>query len=225
MNIITANNRFILPFMAPAKKYPHLPRIIIPVLLILGITASIFVVRLVFFNKSKELPVLGEANHTVGAFSFTNQDGQTFTDKDVAGKIRVAEYFFTTCPGICPKMNTNLKSVYQAFKDQPDVVILSHTVDPVHDSVAVLKAYAGKYGVTDGRWQFLTGSKTALYDVAAAEYLLAATGDTTSIDNQFIHTQHVALVDQQNRIRGFYDATDPKKVEQLIADIRVLEKQ
>ncbi len=174
-------------------------------------------------NPAGELPLIGEPGHTTGSFSFINQDGIPFTDIDVKGKIRVVEYFFTTCPAICPKMNNNLKAVYSAFKDRPDVVILSHTVNPQTDSSRLLKSYANKYGVTDSRWQFLTGDKAALYKMAATDYLMAA--DTiAAMDDQFIHTQYVALVDKKNQIRGFYDATDTKKIERLISDIKRIQQ-
>jgi protein SCO1/2 len=191
----------------------------------LAIILSAVVVYFIISNKrtDNDLPVIGEKGHTTGSFSFTNQDGKIITDDDVKGKIRVVEYFFTTCPAICPKMNTNLKAVYAAFKDQPDVIILSHTVNPQNDSAPILKAYATRYGVTDSRWQFLTGDKTALYKAASTDYLMAA--DTTgSIEDQFIHTQYVALVDKQNQIRGFYDATDSEKIAKLISDIKKINR-
>ncbi|MFT4156172.1 SCO family protein [Parafilimonas sp.] len=183
----------------------------------------VFIGVMVYSSAGKALPVLGEAGHTVGNFSFINQDGKTITGKDVEGRIRVAEYFFTTCKGICPVMNNNLKAVQDAFKNNNDVIILSHTVDPETDRPSVLKAYADRMHATPGKWEFLTGNKDALYKMAQQDYLLSAdTATAAGDDGAFIHTQYITLVDKQNRIRGFYDATDKQSVQKLIADIKTL---
>jgi len=182
------------------------------------------VLGLFFFSKMKNhLPVLGEPGHEVGSFEFLDQDGHRLTDKDVRGKVRVAEYFFTSCKSICPIMNENMQSVQSEFKNREDVIILSHTVDPDTDSPSRLKEYATRMHAIPGKWEFLTGSKMALYKMAQHDYLLSA--DTISIDNiesSFIHTQFISLVDKQNRIRGFYDATDKKEIEKLISDIKTI---
>lgn len=179
-----------------------------------------------FYRNSHTLPVLGEPDHVAGEFSFTNQDGQTVTEQEVKDKIQVAEYFFTTCPGICKVMNNNLTQVYQALKGHDDFVILSHTVNPETDSVAVLKAYAQKLKANAPSWQFLTGNKEELYRMARQEYLLALE-DTVNANNEtdFIHTEYVALLDKSRRIRGFYDATNEASVHQMIKDIRILMKE
>ncbi|PUZ23328.1 SCO family protein [Chitinophaga parva] len=173
---------------------------------------------------AKQLPVLGNPGHLTGAFSFTNQEGKTITEQTVAGKVRVVEYFFTTCKGICPKMNANMRFVYDAYAKDPKVVILSHTVDPETDSVPVLAAYAEKFGADASHWMFLTGSKKELYAVAREQYLLSA-DDAPAKDTagDFIHTQYFALVDKDNRIRGFYDGTNKGEVGQMISDIKSLE--
>ena len=176
-----------------------------------------------FSSLGNSLPVLGEPGHLVGSFSFTDQDGNTITDKTIQGKIRVAEYFFTTCKSICPIMNNNLQKVQDAFKDRNDVVILSHTVNPSTDSVPVLKKYAEQMHALPGKWEFLTGTKISLYQMAEHDYLLSA--DSTIETNEadaFIHTQYITLVDKENHIRGFYDATDKKQINKLIADIKKL---
>lgn len=180
----------------------------------------VFVGVFVFSSVKKQLPVLGEPGHTIGNFSFTDQDGKTFTNKDVDGKIRVAEYFFTNCKGICPVMNNNLQLVQDAFKNRNDVVILSHTVDPDVDDPAVLKTYAKRMHYIPGKWEFLTGDKYALYKMAQQDYLLST--DTANADNTFVHTQYITLVDKQSRIRGFYDATDKNAIQKLISDIKHL---
>ncbi len=171
------------------------------------------------FDGKKSLPVLGEPGHTAGSFSLVNQDGDTVTAESVRHKVTVAEYFFTSCPSICPVMNKNLKELYDRYGHRPDFVILSHTVDPDRDSVPVLKAYAKRLDVVSPGWQFLTGDKNALYSGAARDYLLSA-GDSGS--PEFIHTQYVALLDKQRRVRGFYDATDKEMIRKLNGDIKRL---
>jgi len=185
--------------------------------------ALILVFALPFISGKSKLPVLGQPGHITGSFSLKDQDGATITEAGVRDKIRVVEYFFTTCKGICPIMNHNLQQVDQAFEDRPDVVILSHTVDPEHDSVSVMREYAHSMKAKADKWYFLTGSKQELYSLAIRDYLLSvdsASGE--DIDHQFIHTAYVALVDKQNRIRGFYDATNEKEIVRLIKDIKQL---
>lgn len=189
----------------------------------------------------------------VGNFSFTNQNGTTITQKDVEGKVYVANYFFTTCKGICPKMNANMRRVFDAFKDEPDFMIVSHTCMPETDSVPLLKLYEakmingnlvknrdGSYSIDydtaykpvtkeqNPNWQFLTGNKTELYRLARNGYGIDNGKPDTlqQIQNQFIHTQFFALVDKQGRVRGMvYDGLDNAEVDKLIADIRALLKE
>lgn len=184
----------------------------------LVIGGTIFILS-VFYGHKKTLPVLGEPGHRAGIFSFTNQDGNSVTDVTVQNKVTVAEYFFTSCPSICPVMNNNLKQVYEKFKANPDFVILSHTVDPDKDSVPVLKAYANRLDAEAPGWQFLTGDKSALYAGASQDYLLSA---ADSGSGQFVHTQYVALLDKSRQIRGFYDMSRKETVTILEADIQLL---
>ena len=164
-----------------------------------------------------KMPVLSY----VKPFSFTNQDGRTITDKDMAGKVYVAEYFFTTCKGICPKLNHNMKTVYIKFKDEKNFVILSHTVDPETDTVGRMKQYAESLGVTAGsNWWFLTGKKDSLYQAARVSYLLDdPKNGNDKIENQFIHTQFFALVDKSGRVRKIYDGLKKEELDELDADI------
>jgi protein SCO1/2 len=138
------------------------------------------------------LTTFGNPGHKVAPFTFTNQDGQPFTEKNMEGKIYVVEYFFTTCEGICPKMNDNMVSVFQAYRGQNDVAILSHTVDPETDTVEQLKRYALKYDADPAQWNFVTGDKQALYSMAINSYLVTAVEDTTQKDilPDFIHNVH-----------------------------------
>ena len=173
----------------------------------------------------KTLSVLGEPGHKVDTFSFYNQDGRLITNKDVAGKVYVAEYFFTTCKGICPKMNDNMAKVYRAYRGNPDVLILSHSVDPANDTVAAMKAYSRRFDADAKQWMFLTGGKKRLYDMARWSYLISAQDETTglSIDQDFIHDNHFVLVDKAGRLRGrFYDGLKPEQLDTLMNDIHLL---
>ncbi|MBS1778490.1 MAG: SCO family protein [Bacteroidetes bacterium] len=178
-------------------------------------------------EEPKKLPVYGNPGHKVGDFSFVNQDGKTVTLKDVNGKIRVVEYFFTTCKGICPKMNENMSKVYEAFRGNDKIMILSHSVDPLKDTVAAMKAYSLRFDADPKQWMFLTGDKKALYDMARNEYLVTAADDTATVDiaSDFIHTDRFVLVDDSGRIRGMYKGTDMGSVNQLIGDIKELLKE
>jgi protein SCO1 len=170
------------------------------------------------FGKEK-LPVLS----SVRPFSFQRQDSQMITEKNVTGKVYIAEYFFTTCKGICPKMNRNMKLVYEDLKTEPDFMILSHTVDPETDSVARLKHYADSMGASIQNWWFLTGTKETLYKSARESYLLDNQENSTkNIADQFIHTQFFALVDRNGQVRGIYDGLKQDEIKQLLTDTRLL---
>ena len=177
------------------------------------------------FSQSS-LPVI---NDNVQAFSFVNQNGKKVTEKDVAGKVYVAAYFFTTCKGICPKMNGNMRRVFDAFKDEKDFMIISHTCMPETDSVSILKEYEKKSltGTTNTNWNFVTGDKAALYKMARHSYLIDnnKTDTANKIADQFIHTQLFALVDKQTSVRGIYDGLKEAEIQKLLKDIRSLLKE
>ncbi|HEY0677085.1 MAG TPA: SCO family protein [Chitinophagaceae bacterium] len=180
-----------------------------------------------YLIMTKVLPGFGEVKlpvlSYVQPFSFTNQDGKTITEKDISGKVTVVEYFFTTCKGICPKMNANMVQVYKQFKDEADFRILSHTVDPETDSVPRMKWYADSLGANATSWWFLTGSKDSLYAAARNSYLLDdPKNNTGAITEQFIHTQFFALVDRQGQVRKIYDGLKKDEVETLKNDISKL---
>lgn len=167
------------------------------------------------FNDRKLPPV-----SKVGAFNFINQDGHHFSNKDVAGKIYVAEYFFTTCPGICPVMNTNMKHVYEKFKGQKNFLILSHTCDPARDSAAQLKAYADSMGVNTNQWVFLTGRKDSLYNMARLSYVIDDPANHfNNPEDDFLHTQFWALVDRKGNVLNIYDGLKKKEINRLLKDI------
>jgi protein SCO1/2 len=180
-------------------------------------------VHLPFYGE-RELASNGKDTiyHSIPPFSFINQNGDTITGKTYEGKIYVAEYFFTTCKSICPKMTTELLRVQEKFAYTGGMVqILSHTVNPENDSVAVLKAYASMVHSDPKLWNFVTGDKKQLYDLARYGYLLnAVEGDGGKDD--FIHSQLLVLVDKEKHIRGTYDGTKIKQVSNLMDDIKVL---
>lgn len=159
--------------------------------------------------------------HTIADFSFVNQNGDTITQKDYDGKIYVADFFFTTCGSICPKMTANLADVQKAVLNNPKVKLLSHTVFPETDSVPVLKAYAIKNGVIDGKWNLVTGDKKEIYTMARKSYLAVKLGRPDQLYDM-VHTENFILVDQKRRVRGFYDGTKKEDIQKLIEDINFL---
>jgi protein SCO1 len=174
----------------------------------------------------RRLPYLGEAGQHVKPFSFINQDGKVVTEKNVKGKIYVAEFFFSTCEGICPTMNENMTKVYQTFRGQNDFAILSHTVKPEEDTVEQLKRYANKYEADGEQWMFLTGAKDSLYRMATYSYIIpvAEEIDSNGIP-AFVHSENFILVDKEKKLRGVYDGTKKDAVDKLIKDIAELRKE
>ena len=162
--------------------------------------------------------------HTIADFSFVNQNGDTITQKNYEGKIYVADFFFTTCGSICPKMSTNLSEVQKAVLNNPKVMLLSHTVFPEADSVSVLKAYAVKYGVVDSKWNLVTGDKKEIYTMARKSYLAVKLGRPDHLYDM-VHTENFVLVDQKRRVRGFYDGTNKEEIKRLLEDIDFLSKE
>ena len=185
---------------------------------------GIFYLAIFWGNDSwrKKLPILNE----VKPFSFVNQNGDTLSNNHFAGKVQVVEFFFTTCKGICPKMNNELAKVAEQFKEEEDFIILSHTVDPDTDSVGRLKYFADSLKLEANKWVLLTGTKAALYEAARKSYLLDDQHDeSAAIAEQFIHTQLFALVDRSGRVRGIYDGLDKKELVKLEKDIALVLKE
>lgn len=159
--------------------------------------------------------------HTIPPFSFTAQNNQLVTNETFKGKIYVADFFFTHCPGICVKLSKNLQLVQKAFKPDDDIMVLSHTVDPVRDTPQRLSEYADRYEADSTRWFFVTGDKKTLYDQARYGYFVSATEGDGGEDD-FVHTEKLVLVDPQGVIRGYYDGTDSIEVNRLVRDIVIL---
>lgn len=181
------------------------------------------------------LPIIGEKKlagvdgkdtiyHTIQPFSLVNQFNETITEKTIENKIYVADFFFATCQSICPKMSSQLVHVQNAFKNDSSVLILSHTVNPSHDTVEVLNGYAQSYGALKNKWHFLTGNKKVIYDMARYSYLVNALEEDGSAEG-FLHSELFILIDGKKRIRGMYDGTDSVAVVKLISDIQLLKQE
>jgi protein SCO1/2 len=199
------------------------------------------------FTASK----LAVINPEVPEFKFTDQNGRVVSNRDTDDKVYVAEYFFTTCQGICPKMNANMRRLYDLYKDQPNFMILSHTCMPEVDSTPLMKEYERKMltstlvrnedgtyklsglqgseniNVTNKNWLFLTGDKKKLYDMARMGYMIdnGKPDSLQRIEDEFIHTQFFALVDKYRRVRGIYDGLKEDEIQKLMVDIKGLMKE
>lgn len=161
--------------------------------------------------------------HRIKDFKLVNQNGDTITQKDYQDKIYIADFFFTTCQSICPIMTDHMVKIQEQFKNDPEILLLSHTVTPEIDSVEQLKRYAKKKGVIDEKWNLVTGNKKEIYELARKSYLVAKSqGNGGKYD--MVHTENFALVDKEKRIRGFYDGTNPEAIEQLVEDVKLLKK-
>lgn len=191
-------------------------------------------------EKEKPLPIFGQRDviakeidgkkvadtvyHTIANFQFVNQDSALVTNETFAGKIYVADFFFTSCRTICPIMKTQMLRVYNSIQDMPDVLILSHTIDPEYDTVGLLHDFADRLGVKSDQWHFVTGNKDSIYTIAQTSYFATALEDKTEPDG-FIHSGAFLLIDKQGRIRGKYDGTVEEDVNRLIMDISRLRKE
>ncbi|MBL1233225.1 MAG: SCO family protein [Vicingaceae bacterium] len=202
------------------------------IVVIIGITVAYFMISkpkpLKIYNPADINPKLVDEslqgtskNHKVGEFSLTDQNGKIVTSKNFEDKIYVTDFFFVTCPTICPKMTDQMLRVYEEFNENSDILLLSHTVMPEEDSVSVLKEYANKFNISSEKWKLVTGDKKHIYDLARKTYFAAVTEGDGGVDD-FIHTENFVLVDKEKRLRGFYDGTSKKDVDRLIKDIYTL---
>ncbi len=188
-------------------------------------------------KSSYELPILGrkefvekEVNgqtvtdtlyHTIAPFEFLDQDSTIITNATFNNQVYVADFFFTSCPTICPVMKQQMLRVYQAYENDPEVAIISHTIDPTHDTVALLKDFAQKLGVSSSKWHFVTGDKDEIYDLGEQSYMVVANEDEEA-PGGYIHSGAFLLIDKKGRIRGVYDGTVAEQVDVLINDIKRL---
>ncbi len=200
------------------------------------ITLVLLICVLIACGK-KKLPILGERAvdvkivngqevfdtiyQTVPDFSLTNQDGKIIDQNTIKGKIYVADFFFVTCPTICPRMKKNLLTVYEAYKGNPNILFLSHTIDPEHDSVAVLKDFAERLGADSKQWHFLTGNRDSIYELATHGYYATALPDSTE-PGGYVHSGGLILIDKNRRVRGIYDGTSEKDTKTLMEDMELL---
>ena len=194
-----------------------------------------FLVALLAFScaQEKKLPFLGPKQvnakgdtvyHQIPAFRFLNQDSVFVSEKDVEGKVYVADFFFTTCPTICPKMKTQMLRIYERYKDRDVVRIISHSIDPDFDTPNVLKDYAARLQVKAPKWNLLTGDKAAIYTLGQKSYMVSAQEDPNEAGG-FVHSGAFILVDKNRHVRGIYDGTVEAEVNHLLEDMEILLKE
>lgn len=180
-------------------------------------------------GEGDKLPYLGNPNTVNGKqvypvvkpFSFTNQDSITVTNQNFRNKIYIADFMFLNCPTICPKMTMEMKRVYDVFKDNPQVMFLSHTIDPKNDSIQRLRQYAENMGVKADKWCFVTGNRDSIYSIATDSYYATAYSDKAA-PGGYVHSGGLLLIDKDQHIRGVYDGTDPNDTNRLIAELNLL---
>ena len=183
-------------------------------------------------QTEKKLPYLGRReiyngdtiSHTIADFKFVDLDSNYVTQATFKDQIYVSDFFFTSCPTICPVMKTQMLRVYEKYKENKEVAILSHSIDPKHDTVAVLKSFAERLGVESNTWKFVTGDKDEIYKVGQTSYMVSAVEDPTE-PGGFIHSGAFILVDKQRRVRGIYDGTVADQVDILMSDMELLLKE
>jgi len=214
---------------------------VVRTILFFGIFSALMIAIIyVFSNKTRKLPVYNPVDvnprlvdksirnvkrgHKIADFKLINQFGDTVTQDTFKDKIYVANFFFTSCQGICPVMAVNMEDVQEAFKNDDDVLFLSMSVTPIKDSVPILYAYAKEKGAIKGKWHFTTGDKKHIYNLARKSYM-AVLDEGDGGEQDFIHTEQFMLIDKKRQIRGFYDGTKPEDIELLKKDIRTLEKE
>ena len=192
-------------------------------------------------SRVKQLPYYSEATftpqwidkedqaledfHRISPFELMNQEGDTITQKDFEDKIYVTDFFFTSCPGICPKMMSNMMVLQEAFMEDEDVMLLSHSVTPERDSVPVLKAYAENKGIDVQKWHIVTGSQKEIYKLGRKDYFIEEDLGLIKEEDEFLHTENFVLIDKHKRIRGIYNGLNKTSINQLIADIKTLQKE
>ena len=163
--------------------------------------------------------------HRISDFTLLNQEGETVTSKTFEGKIYVTDFFFTVCPGICPKMMANMMDLQEAFIDDEDILLLSHSVTPERDSVPVLKRYAEKKGIISEKWHLVTGSQEEIYKLGRKDYFIEEDLGIEKEIDEFLHTENFVLIDRKSHIRGIYNGLNKTSIRQLITDIKLLKEE
>lgn len=193
---------------------------------------AFFVLVSCIHKKETPLPIFGEREvvgkdtvyHTIADFKFVDQDSSEITNDTYKGKIYVADFFFTSCRTICPIMKTQMLRVYDSIQNDPEVLLLSHTIDPEYDTVGLLRDFANRLGAKSSKWHFVTGNKEEIYKIAQTSYFSTALEDKTEADG-FIHSGAFLLIDKERRIRGKYDGTKEEDVNRLLGDIQRLKSE
>lgn len=190
-------------------------------------------IDLPYYNKPDFTPIFitdksevdSRIKHTIADFSFLDQDSTLISQKAIEGKIHIANFIFTSCGSICPKMTTNLKIVNDSLKSHSDIVLLSYSVTPWIDTPTVLKKYKAKNEIINPNWHFLTGSKNDIYKLARTSYFAEEDIGFSKDSTEFLHTEHFILVDKNKKIRGIYNGTLALEMQQMVADIKTLENK
>ncbi len=176
------------------------------------------------FTPKWEMPA-GQPFHQIRPFSLVNQKNEVFTEKNLDGKISVVDFFFTTCPGICPRMTSSMGDIQKEFINDDNVLLLSHSVTPEADSAGVLARYADDHNVNFKRWKLLTGGKEEIYELGRKYYFVEEDEGFKKDNNVFLHTENFVLIDPQRHVRGIYNGLDPSSMQDLIRDIKILEQE
>lgn len=214
------------------SKYSYLLMVFFAISIFTFVYAIVFEEEnLPVYNPTDFHPELVDASmqginddHTVSAFELVNQNGEVITQLDYENKIYVTDFFFTRCPSICPIMSNNIEKLQNIFLSDNDIMFLSMSVTPIIDSIPILKKYAQKNGVVDGKWNITTGDKKHIYNLARKSYFATVNQGDGGLQD-FIHTPNFILIDKQKRIRGVYDGTKEEEVERIVEDIRLLQKE
>jgi protein SCO1/2 len=180
----------------------------------------------VFFEKGvdnpfQECPITDSTQHFIPDFNFINQEGMVVDRTKMDGKITVVDFFFTSCPSICPQMSREMERVNDMFRDEAKVQIMSFSIDPDYDTPTILKPYAEDHGAVSGKWDFLTGNKSEIYNLARCGFVIP-TLDGLGIPDNFVHSDKFILIDEQGRIRGYYSGTSREDVDLLILETKIL---
>ncbi len=194
------------------------------VAIVVVLPLSVYAVVNWYERSVQALPVLISKTHTIADYRLVNQLGKESSIKNWEGKIVVANFFFTHCPYVCPKMTNNLKKVQKANVGDKNLLFVSFSVDPERDSSEQLQKFARRFNIDESNWQLLTGSKKEIYRLARKSFQVIAT-DGDGGENDFIHSDQLVLIDAQKRIRGYYEGTEEKETDQLIKDIKKLENE